>query len=50
MILLGTKGGADEAVLQVVPESENHDHRDRQCRNILVCVYAVARNEVVPFV
>jgi hypothetical protein len=34
MILLETKGGADEAVLQMVLESENH-HRDRQYRNIL---------------
>jgi hypothetical protein len=35
MILLETKGGADEPVLQVVLESENHDDRDRQYRNIL---------------
>jgi hypothetical protein len=34
MIILETKGGADEAVLQVVLESENHDHRDCQYRNI----------------
>jgi hypothetical protein len=35
MIILETKGGADEPVLQVVLESENHGHRDRQYRNIL---------------